>query len=150
MSYERRNEIYTTRKLARRLRMVLKIYPQMTQQEIRDSVGHYITGERLMTVEDLVDKILNEKIQTDYPLVLEMEREISRRSGMSNPFHRWLISQRKWCEHEGCRMKLERAVKVIKRHGHEIVVCRWHSYGPIEQGLRERGTLEAKPIANKE
>lgn len=60
-----------------------------------------------------------------------------------NPYHKFIIKQRIYCEHEGCRMKLERATKVVKRHGKEIVVCDWHSYQPIELGLRRRGKLES-------
>lgn len=61
-----------------------------------------------------------------------------------NPFHAWLIRQRRYCEHPACFDKLSRAVKVVRRNGRDIVVCKWHSYGPIEQGLRTRGRLEAR------
>jgi hypothetical protein len=73
---ERRSEIYVTRKLAKRLRMVLKIYPQMTtQHHERDS---YSVAERLMTVEELVDRHLNEIIEDKYPVVIELEKRYAK------------------------------------------------------------------------
>lgn len=61
-----------------------------------------------------------------------------------NPYHKFIIKNRIYCQHEGCRMKLERATKVVKRHGKEIVVCDFHGYTPrpIEEGLKRRWKLE--------
>lgn len=61
-----------------------------------------------------------------------------------NPYHSWLIRMRKWCEHEGCLTKLERATTVVNRNGKDLVMCDWHSrtYRPIESGLKLRAELE--------
>ena len=75
MSFERRAEIYVTRKLASRLRMVLKLYPQIEAPEVVDG---RLTPERLITIEELVERHLNQCIKDYYPLVVEMEREIAK------------------------------------------------------------------------
>lgn len=49
------------------------------------------------------------------------------------PFHRWLVRQRKFCEHPGCIMKLEAATKVVNRNGKDFVYCDFHSYTPKPQ-----------------
>jgi len=74
----RRSEIYVPHHVKSRLFMVQKLYPQVTTQEIRDEYGERVLGERVMTVDELASEILTEVIRAQYPLVLELEREIEK------------------------------------------------------------------------
>ena len=76
MSGERRSEIYVTRQLKRRLFSVLKLYPQTTA--LHPERDGFSIQERLMTVEELVERILTQHIAEHYPNVLKLEREIAR------------------------------------------------------------------------
>lgn len=72
MSYERRREIYVTQQLKDRLHLVLKIYPMavVIEKGVR---------KRITTVEDLVDQMLTKAIETDYPAVFDVEKDIAAR-----------------------------------------------------------------------
>lgn len=49
-----------------------------------------------------------------------------------NPFHRFLIKRRIYCELcDG----LNRATRVIRVNGKDRVVCDWHAAGPLERGF---------------
>ena len=76
MAGERRSEIYVSYRVKNRLHNVLKVYPQLVEQEIRGEFGDRIIGERLMTVEELAERILTEHIEKHFPIVLEMEARI--------------------------------------------------------------------------
>ena len=73
---ERRSEIYVTRQLKRRLFSVLKLYPQTTT--LHPERDGFSIQERLMTVEELVEKILLQHIKENYPNVLKLEQEIAK------------------------------------------------------------------------
>ncbi len=61
---------------------------------------------------------------------------------MKNPYHAWLIRQRRYCEHRGCDMKLTKATEVVNRNGKDFVYCDWHAMGQIEAGLKLRHQIE--------
>ena len=68
MSY-RSSDLAITPKLKHRLRMILTIYPDKAWDT---------TSQHHVTMEDLADAILNDAIKREFPLVLEMEKEIAK------------------------------------------------------------------------
>lgn len=57
-----------------------------------------------------------------------------------NPYHRFLLRHRRYCEAPGCLMV--RATRVVNVNGKDVCLCDMHAAGQIEQGLRLRGKLE--------
>jgi hypothetical protein len=42
-------------------------------------------------------------------------------------YHKWLVKQRRYCEHRGCLDKLSPAVSVVNVNGKDLVMCDWHA-----------------------
>ena len=78
----RSSELAIQPKTKARLRTAIKLYPSKCMMEVKTyrETGYppYHETERILTADELGDKIINDAIKEKYPLVFEYEKRIAQ------------------------------------------------------------------------